>query len=1182
MDIQLSSLYNQIKERRISKEDAINQMKKLKAQSNKRDTSTSGMVNGYHIVPEVYEYGEPFLRDHTVFGEQVLVGVTHGSLAINTFFKMFPEEKNVRLHRLHFVKPIEVKKDERVEVLVEPVLKNFEVDFLVKYRHHHSENWNITATGTLQKAVFERKELDVESIKNTMEKIDCLDAIYSSNPAVSFGESYKTISHMYKGTDQILARFNITQSLQEAKHEYILHPHLMNSAFLAATLFIGRGVMGNGFLPFGIKDISFQRTATLEHGWLLISLIKNTDEILLFDAELINDEAQLVARFSGCSMLRIRSTSHSAESANPLTEQLEAKDRREMKNGSDLLGRIQNYLTNKLSGNRSDQTRPVTIESNLMDMGMESSELVAMAEEIEKETSIPLSPTLFFEYPNIKELSEFFCMEYGDTFSKLLGTSEEEHVDGEVVQDALVSIHAEARAASPSPSLPFDEAGKDDIAIIGMHGVFADAPDLFHFWNYIRDKKDVVKEIPLDHWDYRPWYDPNPEAVDKTYCKWGSFIDHVDKFDAEFFNISPREAEWMDPQIRLLLQSIYSAGEDAGYINQIRGTNTGVFVGVCSHDYMDRIAEMNLPVDPYVGTGNAQSVIANRISFYFNLKGPSMTMDTACSSSLFALHAACNALRNKECEMAFVGGANLLLSSWHYRYFSSIGALSPTGKCHTFDEAADGYVPGECVASLLLKPLQQAKRDGDRIHAIIKGSAALHGGYTPSLTAPSVSGEENVIVKAWENAGINPETISYIEAHGTGTKLGDPIEINSLIKAFRRFTNKEHFCAVGSVKANIGHTEGAAGLAGILKVILQMKHRKIPAMPNFTKLNPYISLDKTALYLNQELEEWKSMPGVPRRAGVSSFGFSGAFAHVVLEEYLPEDQELPTISVTKENPVIIVLSAKNEERLVEQVQRLLTAVSENQFMDNNVSLAEIAYTLQVGREPMEERLGMIVGSMEELKDKLQRFLEGKENIENLYRGRITRQNETLAFFEDEDMTQTIDAWIAKRKYAKLLELWVKGFLFDWNRLYGEIKPRRISLPGYPFAKKRYWIPESGPISSYSRKAVTSGMEAFLHPLLHINTSDFTGQRFTSTFTGREFFLTDHMVKGERILPGVAYLEMARAAVEQALKGFGPGQTGLLLKNVVWIRPIVVGEDPIQVHIGLTPRENGEIEYQVYS
>ena len=397
-----------------------------------------------------------------------------------------------------------------------------------------------------------------------------------------------------------------------------------------------------------------------------------------------------------------------------------------------------------------------------------------------------------------------------------------------------------------------DKLIDDPIVIVGVHGVFPGSRNKEEFWEHLYKGSDLVNEIPKDHFDYMPWYDSNLGAEDKMYCKWGSFIEDVDKFDAPFFNISPREAEMMDPQLRYMLQVLYGTAEDAGVINNIRGSNTGLYVGVCFHDYGQEMKEQGFRVDAYEGTGNAATMLANRPSFYFDLNGPSMSIDTACSSSLVALHTGVKALENGECDQAFVAGANLLLSSHHYRYFCSIGALSHSGRSHSFDSRADGYVPGESIAAVLLKPLSKAKHDGNRIYGIIKGGAVGHGGYTPSITAPSVNGEVGVLMKAWENAGINPDSLGYIETHGTGTKLGDPVEINALKKAFKQFRNESitaPYIAIGSAKAHIGHTEGAAGIVGVIKALLSINNKIIPSMPKFESINPYITVSYTHLTL---------------------------------------------------------------------------------------------------------------------------------------------------------------------------------------------------------------------------------------------------------------------------------------------------------------------------------------------
>nr|WP_316503358.1 beta-ketoacyl synthase N-terminal-like domain-containing protein [Paenibacillus sp. CGMCC 1.18879] len=390
--------------------------------------------------------------------------------------------------------------------------------------------------------------------------------------------------------------------------------------------------------------------------------------------------------------------------------------------------------------------------------------------------------------------------------------------------------------------------------------------------------------------------------------------------------------------------------------------------------------------------------------------------------------------------------------------------MSSKGRCESFGEGGDGYVPGEGVGAVLLKPLSKAIADGDQIYGVIKGTAINHGGKTNGYTVPSPNAQGSLIGQALKEAGVNPRTISYLEAHGTGTVLGDPIEITGLTRAFGKDTADRQFCAIGSVKSNIGHCEGAAGIAGLTKVLLQFKNGQIAPSLHSKVLNPNIDFKETPFVVQQELTEWKrpqietngEVKEYPRRAGVSSFGAGGANAHVIIEEYISEERESSEYAVSPDHPVLIVLSAKNEERLEEQVRQLLGAIQEQAFTEKEV--IDIAYTLQVGREAMEERLAVIVSSLKELQDKLTGFLEGKDDIEDLYRGQVKRNKETMALFTtDEDLSKATDAWISKRKYGKLLDVWVKGLNVDWNRLYPGVKPHRISLPTYPFAKERYWL-----------------------------------------------------------------------------------------------------------------------------
>ena len=563
-----------------------------------------------------------------------------------------------------------------------------------------------------------------------------------------------------------------------------------------------------------------------------------------------------------------------------------------------------------------------------------------------------------------------------------------------------------------------------------------------------------------------------------------------------------------------------------------------------------------------------------------------MPIDTMCSSSLTAIHEACEHLHHGECEMAIAGGVNLYLHPSSYIALCGQQMLAEDWKCKSFGQGGNGFVPGEGIGIVLLKPLSRAVADQDHIYAVIRGTSINHGGKTNGYTVPNPNAQGELIRATLEKSGVNARVVSYIEAHGTGTELGDPIEITGLTRAFRNDTKDTGYCAIGSVKSNIGHLEAAAGVAGLTKIVLQMKHRQIVPSLYAKELNPNIDFGKSPFVVQQELTEWKrpvvTIDGVtkeyPRIAGISSFGAGGANAHVVIEEYIPQDMAEPQMTITPQNPAIIVLSAKNGERLKEQARRILTAIKEQGFSDAN--LTDLAYTLQVGREAMEERIGLIAGSMKELEEKLEGFVAGRDGIENLYRGQVKRNQATLAVLAtDDEMQETIAKWIQRKKYGKLLDLWVKGLTFDWNKLYGEIKPCRISLPTYPFAREHYWLPEIGIKSG--NITVNTAMTASIHPLLHQNTSNLSEQRFSSTFTGREFFLADHVVNGQRILPGVAYLEMARAAVEQAAGVVEDGR-GIRLKNIVWVRPIAVGEQPVLVHTGLFPEDNGEISYEIYS
>ncbi|MGG4439282.1 SDR family NAD(P)-dependent oxidoreductase [Brevibacillus fortis] len=822
----------------------------------------------------------------------------------------------------------------------------------------------------------------------------------------------------------------------------------------------------------------------------------------------------------------------------------------------------------------------------LEEYGIDSIMIVQMTNVLRKKLHA-ISTTLFFEYQTIDALVEHFMTTQTDELLALVGIEEQQPVQKQITNSGASAKPTREQAAPTirkSKSrrfLPVHDteaekpiaSSRQDVAIIGLSGRYPQAEDVWEFWSHLQEGKNCITEVPKDRWNWQEFFSEEKGKRGYMYTKWGGFIEDIDKFDPLFFQISPNEAEQMDPQERLFLETAYASMEDAGYTPSTLGESRkiGVFVGVMNGNYQ---------------AGTSYWSIANRLSYLFNFQGPSLAVDTACSSSLTAIHLALESLYSGTSECAIAGGVNLIVDPFHYIRLSGATMLSAGDSCKSFGDQADGFVDGEGVGAIVLKPLQKAIADGDHIYGVIKGSMLNSGGKTNGYTVPNPIAQSQVIDEALQRAGVDARAVSYIEAHGTGTALGDPIEIAGLTRAFGQYTKDKQFCSIGSAKSNIGHTESAAGIAGLTKILLQMKYGQIAPSLHAEVMNPNIDFSQTPFVVQQELAEWKrpfiESNGVtkeyPRIAGLSSFGAGGANVHIVIEEYLETDRQ-PQSSIQPQHPKVIVLSAKNEERLFAQVNRLLKAVKEESFTDAH--LADIAYTLQVGREALEERLAVIVRSVNELEEKLTHFAEGADNIAELYRGRVKRNHDTVALFADEDMKQTVETWMAKGKYAKLMNLWVQGVSFDWNKLYSDDKPRRVSLPTYPFARERYWIDVQKPKVT-GRAEESSVRGDILHPLLHKNTSDLYELRYSSRFTGQESFLADHLGNEQRLFPITAYLEMARAAVEQAAGDREETLSGIRMTHVATDYPLVVGDDLVPIHLGIYPEDTGELAFEIYS
>ena len=696
--------------------------------------------------------------------------------------------------------------------------------------------------------------------------------------------------------------------------------------------------------------------------------------------------------------------------------------------------------------------------------------------------------------------------------------------DRETIGRIVVSVPDPPRAATPAASATQPAADParraatrpQDIAIVGMSARLPGAGDVEQLWANLAAGVSSIREVPADRWAVADYFDPDPERLDATYCKWGGFLDDVDRFDAAFFSISGKEAAHTDPQQRVYLEESWRALEDAGYPHTVLdGMRCGVFVGAGPSEYLTRMNKAGAVKPAQVFWGNEASILAARISYLLNLRGPSIAVNTACSSSLVALHLACRSLQAGETDLALAGGVFLTLAPDYVVVASNGNMLSPTGRCRTFDDDADGFSPAEGAGVLVLKPLDRALADGDRVHGVIKGIATNQDGRTNGITAPSARAQTEVELAAWEQAGIDPATIGYVEAHGTGTKLGDPIEVAALTKAFRAHTDRVGDCPIGSIKTNVGHAAAAAGVAGIIKVLLAFRHRRIPPSLNFEKPNRHIDFASTPFYVNTELRDWEPANGTPRRATVSGFGFSGTNAHVVLEEPPPRAMK----PVHAGGPVAVPLSAKSGRVLAARIRQLATWLDAG---DPEATVAEIAYNLQIRRDHFDERAVFMASDRAEL---------------------LSLLDAGAPLPPDEGEAQ-----------GALAARYLRCEAVDWESAW-PAPLRHLSLPTYPFDRTRHWF------SANDSVYATAGADAV--PRLEPTGP---GRGLLTTFTGDEFYLRDHLVDGRKVLPGVVHLEVAAQAAREA------GIDASAIDDVVWLRSFDVNGVPSGIEVQLGPAE----------
>ena len=627
----------------------------------------------------------------------------------------------------------------------------------------------------------------------------------------------------------------------------------------------------------------------------------------------------------------------------------------------------------------------------------------------------PLPATILFEHNDLRSLASYFDRNYTARYGQELAV--EDSTSAAKSDDYNIG---QGSAWGPPARSGLDR--DDAIAVVGVVGRYPGAPTVDDLWELVAAGESAVVEVPADRWDWRRYFDPDPHRPNRTNGRWAGFIDGVDQFDPRFFGILPRDAVNIDPQERLFLETAFELLETTGHLGPSRTRRVGVFVGAMYGSF-GQLGATGWEQGHLAGPTSAYWSIANRVAHVFDLTGPSYAVDSACSSSLLAVHQACQSLRDGACDVAVAGGVNVILHPAHLIGLSALDMLSPDGRCWTFDERANGMVPGEGVGAVLLKPLRAAEPDGDRIWGVIRGSATNTGGRTNGYTVPSPSSQTQVILEALSRSRVDPESIGYVETHGTGTALGDPIELVALAEAMG--SSRSNRIPVGSVKANVGHLEGAAGIVGLTKVLLQLNHQEIPPCAGLENLNSKIDRNRNPFDFPSVVEQWHQSDidghAVPRRAGVSSFGAGGTNVHLVVEEF--ESDRAPVSRSAASRQQAFLLSAQSPQALRLYARDLVAFLKKSPGVD----LVALCGTSQLHRSVYRHRWAAVVGSTVELIGRLGRLAEGVDQ-------------------------QTVPSTPLDDKAHR----WVEGHDVDWSTDWQNGPPMKVAYPAHPFDRSRYW------------------------------------------------------------------------------------------------------------------------------
>lgn len=798
----------------------------------------------------------------------------------------------------------------------------------------------------------------------------------------------------------------------------------------------------------------------------------------------------------------------------------------------------------------------IDYETIITEYGFDSMTLQKFSVVLNEFYSIDTTPDIFYANPTLLELEEYLEKKY---FSKLTDKYNDFKIqkrtevlktqNSDIVEkkSAMISKNSMERKSFEQEE-KFVNDPNDSIALIGMSGRFPNAYDVNELWNIIINGESVIEEAPLER---EEWH--RDGKIRKFGC-----IPGIAEFDPVFFEIPPVEAGNIDPRHRLLLQEVWKALENAGYGSKLLKNDTvGVFVGAEDNNYQNIVGNDAKLVS------NHSAVLAARLSYLLNLSGPNICINTACSSGLSAVHEAILSIKSGECDTAIVAGVNLLIEPSGYDKMMESGMLSNTMTCYPFDRRANGMVPGEAVAVIVLKRLSKAVKDKNPILATVLGSGMNYDGKTNGITAPSGKAQVSLINSVYKKYKIEPRKIGYIIAHGTGTRLGDPIEMNALTEIFRTFTDYKEFCAIGSPKANLGHSLAASGIVSLIILVMAMQKEIIPKQINCEEKSDYIHWKESPFYIATENRRWRNTDKSAKIGAVSSFGMSGTNVHVVIESYQEPKRE-------KERPenMLVVLSAKKEQSLKQKRIDLANMLEKS---GKDLRLSDISYTSIEGRKHFAYRCAIIASDLQDLIFKLR-----SSNTDGVLMSRVKKN-----FIPDNKETEELNSLIIRYHEKETEREWllieiakkyIYGLTIDGDFLFCNMDVKRCILPNYPFERNKYWI---GPSKRKKVKEV-------LHPLVETNNSSLKRQEYSTVFSGKERILCDHVIQKKKVLSGVAYLEMVRYAAEDAMERLNDNSVATQISNISWYQPLVVTNMPVEVFIKIHESKEQPLTYEVSS